>query len=117
MPGGQIENSETLIEGVIREVQEETGTTIEITDLVGVYSNIAPPTKVIFTFMADYIDGALTPSDESPELAWVPEDEALARITHPALRLRAEDALAFVGKVVYRAYTMSPFTIHDRREV
>ena len=38
-PGGQIENGEDLIEGVTREVFEESGIIIKVDNLVGVYSN------------------------------------------------------------------------------
>ncbi|WP_311195401.1 NUDIX hydrolase [Clostridium chauvoei] len=38
-PGGQIENGEDLIEGVTREVLEESGIEIKVKNLVGVYSS------------------------------------------------------------------------------
>jgi 8-oxo-dGTP diphosphatase len=37
MPGGKIRNGESPIHAVIRDVREETGTDIEILDLVGLY--------------------------------------------------------------------------------
>ncbi|MEQ8674667.1 MAG: NUDIX hydrolase [Aggregatilineales bacterium] len=111
-PGGQVEVGETLIEALIREIQEETGITAEISDLVGVYSNLKAPSKVIFGFLGEYVDGDLTPSHESPEVVWMSPDDVLQRVTHPAVKMRLEDALEFVGQVVYRAYTPDPFTVH-----
>ena len=37
LPGGKIRNGESPIHAVIRDVREETGTEIEIVDLVGIY--------------------------------------------------------------------------------
>lgn len=38
-PGGHLEPEETIIEGMIREVREETGYTVAPIDLIGVYMN------------------------------------------------------------------------------
>ena len=61
-PGGQVENGEDLIEGITREVFEESGIKISVKKLAGVYSNTKSyigwdnktfvPTKVIFDFLA-----------------------------------------------------------------
>ena len=40
LPGGSLEEGESLAEGAIREVKEETGLEVELTRLVGVYSRI-----------------------------------------------------------------------------
>jgi 8-oxo-dGTP diphosphatase len=38
LPGGHVEEGESLVEAAIREVKEETGLDVEITRLVGIYS-------------------------------------------------------------------------------
>jgi 8-oxo-dGTP diphosphatase len=37
LPGGRIRNSESLIHAVVRDVRQETGAEVELTDLVGLY--------------------------------------------------------------------------------
>ncbi len=66
-PGGQVEEGEYLIEALKREIKEESGVTASISSLVGVYSNIRPPSKVMFGFLGGYVSGELTTSDESIE--------------------------------------------------
>lgn len=40
MPGGQVEEEETLIEAAIREAKEESGIDIEINKFCGVFQNV-----------------------------------------------------------------------------
>src|SRR4030095_2873809 len=40
LPGGGVEEGETLAEGAIREAKEETGLDVELTSLGGVYSRL-----------------------------------------------------------------------------
>ncbi len=108
-PGGQVEMGESLIGAVVREILEETGVLVEVQDMVGVYSNISDPVKVIFGFICEYLEGELTPSDESPEVEWVDPAEVLERVTHPAVHDRVRDMLNYDGRVMYRVYQMNPY--------
>ena len=73
--GGQIEVGESVEDGVLREILEESGVKASMRCLVGIYSNVGinmwhdgktiVPTKVMFDFICDYIEGELTPSDAS----------------------------------------------------
>ena len=113
-PGGQVEAGENLIEALQREIQEETGVTATIGQLVGVYSNIKSPTKLMFGFLGDYVCGELTTSDESLETEWVARHSALQRVSHPAIYDRMKDMLDFSGRIVYRVYTNDPYQICEQ---
>lgn len=114
-PGGQVEEGENLIEALRREIQEESGITASIGALVGVYSNIESPTKLMFGFLGDYLSGELRTSDESLETEWVPRDSVLQRISNPAIYDRMKDMLGFSGRVVYRVYTNDPYQVYEQR--
>ena len=112
-PGGQVEEGENLIEALQREIQEEAGIMTSIGSLVGVYSNIQSPTKLMFGFLGDYDCGELRTSDESLETEWVARDSVLQRISHPAIYDRMKDMIDFSGRVIYRVYTNNPYQVYE----
>ena len=124
-PGGQIENGEDLIEGVTREVLEESGIEIKVDKLAGVYSNTKSylgwddktivPTKVIFDFLATAVGGTPKCSDESIEVGWFSKDKILNMIKEQWIIDRDRDMLEFNGEVVYRVYSSRPYEIYKER--
>jgi 8-oxo-dGTP pyrophosphatase MutT (NUDIX family) len=91
LPGGGMEMSDSLPGTVVREVKEETGYDVEITGLIGTYTD---PRHVIAysdgevrrqfnaCFRARVIGGDLQVSDESLEVRWVPKNELEALPMH-----------------------------------
>jgi 8-oxo-dGTP diphosphatase len=116
IPGGQVEQGETLIEAAIRETQEEAGVTIEIKALGTVQSNLTR-NLLIFSFLAEYISGELATSSETPEVRWASRDEALPLITHPAVHARVRYLLDYDGRVVYHAYRLDPYEVVSEMRV
>ncbi len=114
-PGGQVEEGENLIEALQREIQEEAGVTASIGPLVGVYSNIQSPTKLMFGFLGDYVCSELRTSDESLETEWVARGSVLQRVSNPVIYDRMEDMLNFSGRVIYRVYTNNPYQVYEQR--
>jgi len=97
LPGGRHELGETMTQTVVRETEEETGVIVEVTSLVGIYSN---PDHVMayddgevrqefsICFRARPVAGAPRTSDESSEVVWVPRTALDDIDVHPSIRLR-----------------------------
>ncbi len=127
-PGGQIEVGENLIDGVIREVKEESGMDVTVSHLVGVFSNTATyeghsgvkvvPTKVMFDFVCEPVGGEFTTSDETSDVRWVHKEDVLTMISAPALRTRYQAYLNFEGSVHYMDYVTKPeFEVKSKRMI
>lgn len=76
MPGGAVEEDETLEQAAIREVQEETGLLVEIKDIVAVnecFFKEKNEHAIFITFRAKVISGeiAIKNPDEISEVTWV----------------------------------------------
>lgn len=103
LPGGAMELTESLTDSAIREVKEETGYDIEITGLIGTYTD---PRHIIayrdgevrrqfnICYAARITGGQLTISDESTEIWFVAPDELDTLPMHPTQRLRLSHYLA-----------------------
>jgi 8-oxo-dGTP pyrophosphatase MutT (NUDIX family) len=85
LPGGGVDPGERPAETAIREVYEETGLLIRITDLLGVYSN--PDVVVVYPdgsrvqiistlFRAEAVSGQAATSSEVTEFGWFTAEEA-----------------------------------------
>jgi ADP-ribose pyrophosphatase YjhB (NUDIX family) len=102
LPGGGMEIDESLPGTAVREVKEETGYDIEITGLVGTYTD--PRHIIAYTngevrrqfnvcFTARLAGGVLRVSDESLEVRWVPVSELEELPMHHTQRLRVSHYL------------------------
>jgi len=111
MPQGRVEEGESLLDALHREVREETGIAIIPGPLAAVFSKTTMPPAVIFSFLAGYRDGTLQPSDETPELAWFTAEAALSQVTHPVNRDRLATLLSYDGRTIFRAYSANPFAV------
>jgi 8-oxo-dGTP diphosphatase len=92
MPGGQVEEGESLTDAVIRETKEESGIDIEVIKFCGIYQNIEE--SICNTlFLGKPIGGELTTSSESLEVGFYRLEEALEMVTWNNFRQRIEYCL------------------------
>ncbi|MFI2713735.1 NUDIX hydrolase [Micromonospora sp. NPDC018662] len=102
LPGGAQEFGEYIAEAAVRETREETGVEVEVTGIVGIYTN---PSHVVeysdgevrqqfsICLRARYVSGRPAPSDESSEVRWLAHDELSDLTIHPSMRLRIDHGL------------------------
>ena len=103
LPGGKMEIGESLGDCARREVKEETGFDVELTGIVGIYSD----PKHVFAyddgevrqefsicFSARITGGDLTVSDESHEVAFFEPSEIALLPMVDSIRLRVTDYLS-----------------------
>jgi ADP-ribose pyrophosphatase YjhB (NUDIX family) len=97
-PGGALELDETLVDGVTREVLEETGIKVQAEQLTGVYKNMRLGI-VTLAFRCSVIGGSTHPTSEAAKVAWLTVDEA-TRDMPEARAVRVTDALSDDGPYV-----------------
>lgn len=92
MPGGQVEEGESLKDAAIRETKEESGIDIEITKFCGIFQNVEA--SICNTlFLGKAIGGVPTTCEESLEVGFFPIDQALEMVTWKNFRQRIEYCL------------------------
>ena len=109
-PGGIVEQGEALLDGLRREVFEESGISVEPEAVTGIYQNLACkkgygplegmtlPTTVNIVFRCRYVSGKEFVSDGFQDVGWFKPEEALQLIRHPYMKKAFEDANGYNGK-------------------
>ncbi|WP_047982355.1 NUDIX hydrolase [Ornithinibacillus contaminans] len=92
MPGGQVEEGESLKEAAISETKEESGIDIEVIKFCGIFQNVEK--SICNTlFLGKVIGGEPTTSPESLEVGFFPIKKALEMVTLKNFRQRIEYCL------------------------
>lgn len=111
LPQGRVEEGENLIFALSREALEETGVTICHAKLEMIWSKVSHPSAVIFCFSARYASGELTPSEETPCVAWYSEEDIPKLVSHPVNRDRIHAMLKSNGNLQFRSYATGPYRL------
>ena len=102
LPGGGHDPGESIGDTVVREVREETGYDVEVTGIIGTYTN---PRHVMayddgevrqqfsIAFAARLIGGECRTSEESKEVAWIDSTDLDDLDIHPSMRMRIQHHL------------------------
>lgn len=102
LPGGGMDLGESIVDTAVREVNEETGLDVEVTGLIGVYTN--PRHVMAYTdgevrqqfslcFRTRLIGGELRIDSESTDIAWNQPQDIPSLNMHPSMRLRIQHYL------------------------
>ncbi|MFC7278574.1 NUDIX hydrolase [Paractinoplanes rhizophilus] len=103
LPGGGMDLGESLPDTAVRETAEETGIDVEVTGLVGIYTD--PRHVILYTsnnearqefsvvFTARPVGGTPQTSDESTEVRWVEPEQIEALPMDRSMRMRVNHYL------------------------
>lgn len=105
IPGGMLETGETIVQGVQRELLEETAIEVEVLDLIEVFERISTDDAgrpqyhfVILDYLCEFIGGTARAGSDVTDTAWVLESElenysltpTATRVIQKAFRLARE---------------------------
>jgi ADP-ribose pyrophosphatase YjhB (NUDIX family) len=120
LPGGGVEEGESLAEGAIREAKEETGLDVELTRLVGVYSRMGGGMHDVHAvlYAAKPVGGELrTQPNETIEVAYFSFDQLPGELLF-GHKKRIDDAIHNrTGVSVRQEIKLSDTRNHTRKEI
>ncbi|WP_017754468.1 NUDIX hydrolase [Calidifontibacillus oryziterrae] len=114
LPGGGVDEGETLDVALSREILEETGIEVKLLGITGVYSNGA---TVAIVFRGKYRGGAIRTSEETKDVQFVKLDPVNVRnyIKREKFVARVVDALQ--GNCIpYESFSVRPYRLLQRLE-
>ena len=107
MPGGTLEFGESMTECALREVREETGLAVAITDIIGTYTD--PNIRIAYSdgevrqeftivYYGEAQGGDVRLDDESSRFSWVPLEEVTSLPLADSQKRRLEDIRRYLER-------------------
>jgi 8-oxo-dGTP diphosphatase len=95
IPGGMLESGETLVEGVQRELAEETGIHVRVLHLIEVFERIELDAAgkaryhfVVLDYLCEPVRGEARAASDASDVAWAtPSEFGVYRLTRTATRV------------------------------
>jgi ADP-ribose pyrophosphatase YjhB (NUDIX family) len=114
LPGGAVDEGETLDSAVCREIFEETGIHVRLIGVTGIYSN---GNTIAVVFRGEYSGGILTSSSETKDVCFcsIHSSNISQYITRSKFRNRILDAMNGCY-APYEAFRVRPFELLNRLE-
>lgn len=101
LPGGVVEENETLEQAVAREVWEETGIKVMPKKLTGIYLRTKWKKNLLFAFLCKKIGGQIKTGEESLRVEWVPLTKA-RKLLDDNSQARLDDAVDLKNQISLR---------------
>ncbi|HEX9759514.1 MAG TPA: NUDIX hydrolase [Candidatus Acidoferrales bacterium] len=109
IPGGTLELGETIAQGVVRELREETGLEVRVLDLIEVFERISPSTGsgdarpqyhfVILDYLCAAPSGDAVAGSDVTHVAWAAEEELARYALTPTATRVVKAALAMAHSI------------------
>ena len=103
LPGGALEAGESPLDGLKREVKEETGLIVEIFKLLGVYTKPVN-NDIVFAFICNVTGGKIILNDEADRVEYF-EIEKIPHNTSAKQIERIMDATQNPAEVIFKVQT------------
>ena len=116
LPGGILEQGEAVMDGLKREILEESGVIAEPVRLAGVFQNLQAkdgfgplegmqlPTTLTLVFRCRWAAGREKPGEGCEDAGWFSPEEARDMIRHPVMKMAFGAAASPEGRLAFTAF-------------